>query len=323
MFLEITLPLVNVVLFSYKDGGFYKKFQIFGFDFKIKKEVTDAEYCDALEKWYEDNTGEVLKLEKPQTINEKIQWLKLYDSNKLKMQLSDKIAARSYIAETIGDEYLIPVAGIWEKPEDIDFNALPSQFVLKCNNSKYSGIKVKNINVVNRKSLYKKVVKWLSEDYSGNTPECQYKGITPKVIVEEYIEDSRGDINEFKVLCFNGEPKYVYVDKHTQKAKTRDIYDLDWELQPFTCEYKNSGIITPPPANMHRMFEVARKLSKNFYLVRVDFYNADQKLYINGLNFAPNNGIAKFSPSDYSLVMGKMLTIPTDSNSAGTEKICA
>lgn len=324
MFLDITLPFSDFKLLTIKDVGFYNLFQIFGVKFKVKKHINKSYYKQALILWYEHNTGEALRLENPQTINEKIQWLKLYNQTELKIQLSDKYLSRNYISEITGEEFLIPILGVWNNPNEIDFSKLPNQYVLKCNHGCGYNIIVKNNKKTNKIKIKNKLNRWLKEDYSlKNGAELQFKNIEKKIIAEEYLEDSRGNLDSYKVLCFNGTPKYILSDKRdSNNKKTRDIYDLNWELQNFTIGYSNSGIITQPPANIDKMIDAAKKLSKNFYFARIDFYNIDHKLYIAQITFSPAGGIQKFTPVEYNLKLGQMLKIPNNNNINNNEKIC-
>lgn len=324
MFFEIRLPFGNFKLLSIKDVGFYNLFHFLGFNFKIKKYLNKSSYEKALVAWYEHYTGEALKLKHPQTLNEKIQWLKLYNSTELKMQLSDKYLSRNYISEITNEDFLIPILGVWNNANEIDFSKLPNQYVLKCNHGCGYNIVVKNNQKSNKIKIKNTLNRWLKEDYSlKNGAELQFKNIEKKIIAEEYLEDSRGDLDSYKVLCFNGEPKYILSDKrNSNNKKTRDIYDLNWELQNFTIGYSNSGIITQPPANIDKMIDAAKKLSKNFYFARIDFYNIDHKLYIAQITFSPAGGIQKFTPVEYNLQLGQMLNIPTDNNINNNNKIC-
>lgn len=311
-------------IFSFKDVGFYNKFRIFGKEIKLKKKISYDYYYKALKKWYKYKTNEILQLEQPEKFNEKILWLLMNDKSALKNQLSNRLHLRDYISSKAGDKYLIPLIGVWENADDIDFNRLPEQYVVKSINTELPDYIVKQSSREDLVRLHYKIKKYLKRESSENDylPFTKNK-LTSGVIIEEYLAASGEVLNEYKVWCFNGIPYYVGIENNNGKRKTRDIYDMDWELQAFECDYKKSGIIVPPPANMHRMIDACKSLSKDFYFTQINFYNIDEKLYISDIKFCPDGVVTKILPAEYNLKLGEMLIIPVDKlKNKNLEKIC-
>ena len=253
----------------------------------------------------------MLDLENPKTFNEKIQWLKLYDSTPLKTRLADKYLVRDWVKEKIGEEYLIPLLGVWDKFDDIDFDKLPDRFVLKCNHGCAYNIIVKDKSKFNKKEARKKINKWMKENFAYKTGlELHYADIPRKIIAEEDIEDSNKELNDYKIMCFNGKPQYIWIDQGRFSNRTENIYNKKWELQPFLLTYPNSKEQVPPPKNLDKMFKFAKILSEGFSFVRVDFYNIDGKIYFGEMTFTSASGTEKFIPSEYNRILGDMLELP-------------
>ncbi len=266
-----------------------------------------------LKDFYFHKTGKQLDLENPQTFNEKIQWLKLYDSTPLKTKLADKYLVRDWVKEKIGEEYLIPLLGVWENFDDIDFDKLPDKFVLKANHGSAWNIIVTDKNSFDKKSAKKNFDKWLRTDYSLKSFETHYRNIKPLIIAEEYIEADDGDLKDYKFLCFNGEVKYVWVDKDRYKHHKRNLYDINWNLVPEKISenhiYENFSPCAKP-YNFEKMLKFANIMSKDFPFVRVDFYENDNKLYFGEMTFTSASGTHIFTPEDFDLKLGNLIHLP-------------
>ncbi len=271
----------------------------------------EKDFPEILKKWYKKRTGKSLDLDNPKTFNEKIQWLKLYDNSPLKTKLADKYLVREWIKNQIGEEYLIPILGVWNNFDEIDFDKLPDEFVLKANHGSHWNIIVKDKSKFNKDKAKKKFDKWMKRDYAFKAGlELQYRGIEPKITAEKYMADSNGELNDYKIICFNGEPKFVWVDCGRYSEHTKNIYDLNWNLQPFTMTYPVSKNDIPKPKNLDKMIELAKKLCQDFAFVRVDFYNVDGTIYFGEMTFTSMSGTDKFKPEKYDLELGKMLKLP-------------
>jgi len=285
--------------------------------YRAQKYALESKYPEILSDWYCDATGKKLDLNNPRTFNEKIQWLKLYDSTPLKTRLADKFLVRDWVKEKIGKEYLIPLLGVYDSFDEIDFNVLPERFVLKANHGSGWNIIVKNKEEFNKEQAKHNMDSWMRTNFAYCAGlELQYFDIVPKIIVEEYLgdEDGSGNLSDYKFFCFNGKPKYIQVDIDRYTNHKRNVYDLAWNLQPFVFQYQN-GKNTPPPDNLHEIVHIANILSKEFCFVRCDFYLVHKKIYFGEMTFTPESGQGKFKPEGWNLKFGNMIKLPIDEKS--------
>ena len=267
------------------------------------------------DKWYlslmfRSKMGYWMNWKNPKTFNEKLQWLKIHDRNPLYTQLVDKYEVRKYIAKKIGEEYLIPLLGVWDNADDIDFNQLPNQFVLKCTHDSGSVIICKDKTDFDFNSAKNKLRNHLSTNYYYPSREWPYKYVKPRIIAEKYMEDSSGELRDFKFFCFNGSIKYIQVDYDRFKEHHRNIYNLQWEQQPFSIQYpskKNFSIKIPQEIN--EMIKLSQVLSKEFPHIRIDLYNISGKIFFGELTLYHGAGFELFSPSIWDLKMGSSLII--------------
>ncbi|EYE87682.1 glycosyl transferase [Fervidicella metallireducens AeB] len=263
---------------------------------------------------YKNFTGKKLDLNNPQTFNEKLQWLKLYDRNPLYTQLVDKYEVRKYIAETIGEEYLIPLIGVWDKFEDIDFSKLPNQFVLKPNHTSGNIFICKDKSKIDYVELRKEVNMWLKRRYYWVHREWPYKNVKPRIICEKYmVDESSVELKDYKFMCFNGEVKcsFVCLNRYSSNGLNVDFYDMDWNPMPFERHYASSGTVITKPKNFDKMVKFAEKLSKDMSFVRVDFYETNGQLYFGELTFYPGSGFEEFTPESYDYLLGSWIKLPS------------
>ncbi|MBQ7107685.1 MAG: glycosyl transferase [Clostridia bacterium] len=238
--------------------------------------------------------GKKLNLENPQTFNEKLQWLKLYDRKPIYTTMVDKVAVRDYITKTIGEEYLIPCLGVWDSPDDIDFDLLPEQFVLKCNHNSGLGMCIcKDKSKLNIEKIKKGLKKGLAQNYYLYGREWPYKNVKPRIIAEQYMEDSSGGLIDYKFFCFNGTVDCVMVciDRHINDPKFY-FFDSNWKLKRLNIRGKEApeNFTLPMPECMPRMFALAKELAKSHSFVRVDLYECNGKIYFGELTFFPDSG---------------------------------
>ncbi len=262
---------------------------------------------------YKLRIGKKLDLRNPKTFNEKIQWLKLYDRKPQYTQLADKYEVREYIKETIGEEYLIPLLGVYNKFDEINFDNLPEQFVLKPNHTSGDIYICKDKSTIDFVELKNKVNKWLKSRYYWRSREFPYKDIKPKIICEKYMVDESGtELKDYKFMCFNGEVKCLFVclNRVASTGLNVDFYDMDWCPMLFERHYKSSGTIIAKPKTFDKMVEFAKILSKNIPFVRVDFYDIEGKLYFGELTFFPGNGMEEFTPESYDYLLGSWIQLP-------------
>ncbi len=260
--------------------------------------------------------GEKLNLENPKTFNEKIQWLKLYDKNPKYIQMVDKYEAKNYVAEMIGKKYIIPTYGVWDSFDEIDFDILPNQFVLKCTHDSGGIIVVKNKSSFDRASSKRKINKCLKNNYFYNGREWPYKNIKPRIIAEQYLEnESHEDLIDYKFYCFNGAPTYCQVIKNRNKNECMDFYDMNWNLQEFTRLRKLGnpfphGLQTDiKPCRFENMKIAACILSKDIPFVRIDFYEVQGEMYFGEITFYPLSGFGMFEPEYWDNKLGDMILI--------------
>ena len=242
---------------------------------------------------------------------EKMQWSKFYDHREEKSLLSDKYLVREWVKEKIGEEYLIPLLGVWDKFSDIDFTFLPNQFVIKTNHGSGSVMIVKDKNSFNITEAKKCFDDWMSIDYAYATGfELHYSKIKRQIIVEKYLETDLGELQDYKFLCFNGKPYYCWVDLGRFGKHTRNVYDLNWELQPWNqYTYKNAINPIPKPKNFDKMIEIVNNLCQDFSHVRVDLYNVDGNIYFGEMTFTNGCGFDKIVPDEYDYKLGDLWDI--------------
>ena len=284
----------------------------------IKENIKFCEYI--IKKQFKEALGYEINLENPKSFNEKLQWLKLYYHNPLMTKCADKYLAREYIKEKIGEEYLIPLIGVWDKVEDIDFNSLPKQFVLKVNWGSGQNIIVKDKSKLNIEETKNKLNGWLKpfSNHYYYSYEWQYKDIEPKIICEKYIEQMDGSLYDYRVFCFNGKPNFILVDMDASTFNEdgkylRSIYTTEWEkLKNVTIYHKYYNGNIDKPIFLEEVLKISNKLSSNFIHLRVDFYIINNKPFVGELTFTHQNGIGKFMPQEYDYKFGELLELPKE-----------
>ena len=251
-----------------------------------------------------------LNLHHPQTFDEKLMWLMLYDRNPLYTQFVDKYRVREYIAEKLGEEYLIPLLGVWDRSEDIDFSALPDKFVLKCNHDYKSVIICKDKNAFDFDFARKKLKKCLKTSLYKRTREWPYKNVKPKIIAEEYLGDN---LYDYKICCFNGKPDNVIVCTGRQKGDLRFYYfDLDWHFLRINTYGLNApdDFTLPKPENLDEMIRIAEQCSRDTYFLRVDLYSVHHRVYFGELTFFPSAGVGRHHLPQTNIEFGDKLKLP-------------
>lgn len=276
------------------------------------KKLPMEQHIQRLEELYQSHIGHPLDWDNLNTYTEKMQWEKIYDSNSLKPILADKYAVREWVKEKIGEEYLIPLLGVWDCFDDIDFDSLPGQFVIKTNHGTGTNYIVKNKSEFNAKRAKRMIDDWMATDYGYYSLELHYTRIKPKIIIEKYLETEYGELQDYKFLCFDGKPYYCWVDMGRYSTHTRNVYNLEWELQPWKQErYGLYGKPIPKPENFEKMVELAEKLSEGFSHVRVDLYNIDGKIYFGEMTFTNGSGLDRIIPEEYDRMLGDLWKVNT------------
>ncbi|EOU1579265.1 ATP-grasp fold amidoligase family protein [Clostridium perfringens] len=253
--------------------------------------MSDEKY---IKRKYYALMGYELDLNNPQTFNEKLQWLKLHNRKSEYTMMVDKYLVRKYIADKLGEEYLIPIIGVWDNPDEINFEKLPNKFVLKCNHNSGLGMCIcRNKNILDIKKTKKNLKKGIRQDYYLTSREWPYKNVERKIIAEKYMEDSNGQINDYKFTCFNGKVDNVMIcmDRLSKDTKFY-FFDREWNLMRLNKRGKEApkGFTLEKPKNLDKMFQIAEELSKGLPYARIDLYNLDGKIYFGEITFFPEAG---------------------------------
>lgn len=261
---------------------------------------------------YHRKIGKWPNLKHPKTFNEKLQWLKLHDRNPLYTKLVDKHEVKKIVAKKIGEEHIIPTLGVWNKFDEIDFNKLPNQFVLKCTHDSGGLVIVKDKSKFDINAAKKKINKCMKMNYYWAYREWPYKNVKPRIIAEKYMEDESGyELKDYKVFCFDGIPKafFIATDRAIHKTKF-DFFDAELNHLPIRQHYpNNSKFVIPDPAGIKKMFAFARILTQNFKHCRADFYNINGKIYFGELTFSHFSGMQPIEPAEWDDKFGSWLNL--------------
>ncbi len=291
----------------------------------IKDPVRILQFCSrrGWMDWMKDETylkivfkarmGKELNLEAPKTFNEKLQWLKLHYRDPLHTRLVDKYEVRSYIAETLGEEYLIPLLGVWDNPADIDYDSLPDQFVLKCTHDSGSVVICRDKAKLDKAAAAKKLARGLKNNGYNFGREWPYKDVKPRIIAEKYmVDDETGELRDYKFFCFDGKVDCVMLCMERATSDTKFyFFDRDWNLLRYNIRGKNApeGFTVLKPSNMDEMFALAQKLSAGFPYSRVDLYSVNGKSYFGEITFFPNSGFDANLLPETDLRWGEMINL--------------
>lgn len=264
--------------------------------------------------------GGRLNLRNPVTFNEKLQWLKLYDHNPFYTILVDKYAVRQYIAEKIGEEYLITLYGVWERFEDIDFSKLPDQFVLKCTHDSGSVVICRDKQKFDVEQVRIIINRYLKRNYYYRGREWCYKNVKPRIMAEQYLEEEFNsdtgiakDIIDYKLMCFHGKVKcsFVCTNRNTVAGLNVNFYDSDWKEMPFERSYPRNPVSIEKPTRYEDMVSLAEILTRDIPFGRVDFYQVKERIYFGEITLYPGSGLEKFTPESYDSYVGKWLNLET------------
>ena len=269
------------------------------------------------------NMGYRIDWDNPRTFCEKIQWLKLYNRRPEYTQMVDKHAVKEYVAKRIGEEYVIPTLGVWDSPEDIDWDSLPDRFVLKTTHGG-GGIGIVICNdkqALDKEKAIRKLRKSLNSDIYTTYREWPYKDVPKRIIAEQFMEEKNADdsvatkdLTDYKFFCFGGEPKYCQVIRDRNTTETIDFYDMEWNHLPF---YGLNPVARPGltpvarPGHLDTMIEIARKLSKDIPFARIDLYVINDKEYFGEITFYPAGGFGTFTPDEWNRWLGDWIELPT------------
>ena len=302
-------------------------------DHGLYKHISDEK---VLRRLFKARVGKELDLDNPCTFNEKLQWLKLYDRNSEYTAMVDKYAVKNWVANRIGEEYIIPTFGVWECFDEIDFNDLPNQFVLKCTHDSGGLVIVKDKGKLDKKYAKQKIEKCLKRNYYWLGREWPYKNVPPRIIAEKYmsnssagmskknkgenydeckpqaLESSKDNLTDYKFMCFNGQVKCVFTvtERFTGEGLKVTFFDREWNPLPFERHYPKSEKPISKPHNFEKMIELAERLSENIPFVRVDFYESGERIYFGEMTFYPGGGFEEFTPDEWDKTLGDWINLP-------------
>lgn len=281
----------------------------------IKKSLRFLPDRPYIKLYYRLRVGRKLNLDNPTTLNEKLQWMKFNYRFTLQSIVSDKLLVRDYVKRKIGEDYLIPLLGSWEKYDDINFAALPDRFVLKCNHDSGGLVVCTDKQQLNYSEARLKIERSLNSNFYYIGREYQYRNIKPRIICEQFISDHGQVPMDYKIYCFNGKPDVILVcrdrfSKNTHRA-SYIFFDQNWNFLPLNKGDESARIPdVPKPKNLNRMIEIAKNLSKDFIFSRIDLYNVDGKIYFGEITLSPNSGFDPDITYDTDLMFGRKLEIP-------------
>lgn len=276
---------------------------------KIARILPDTSYLKLI---YQLQMGRKLNLSNPQTFNEKLQWLKIYNRRPEYHQMVDKQASKQYVSSIIGNEFIIPTLGVWDKFDEIPFETLPNQFVLKCTHDSGSTIICKDKRTFDYEKAKARINRGLKTDLFWFGREWPYKDVPRKIIAEKFMIDNEvNELRDYKFFCFRGEVKCFKVDFDRFIDHRANYFDPDGNPMPF------GEVVCPPkpdkqlvlPENLDEMISLAEKLSGDIPFLRVDFYNVQGRIYFGELTFSPASGMGKFIPEAWDAILGSWLRL--------------
>lgn len=255
-----------------------------------------------------------LNFENVTTFNEKLQWLKLHDRKEIYTTMVDKYEVKKYVADLIGGEYVVPTYGIYESYNEIDFDVLPNQFVLKVTH--YGGSRgvfiIKDKNTINYSNIENEIEKLLKENLYNYSREWPYKNVKPRIIIEKYMKnEDEEELKDYKLFCFNGKPKIILVcsERFSSSNMCETWFDEDWNLMDIIEGNHRVDKNIKPPQSFKKMKYLASQLSKNIPFVRIDFYEVNSKIYFGEMTFFPASGFEKFEPKEWDKKLGEMIDL--------------
>lgn len=277
------------------------------------KWLSDQKYVGLI---FRANMGYWMDWKSPKTYNEKLQWLKVFYHNPLWTKLVDKFEVKDYVAGLIGDEYVIPTLGVWDNYDDIDFDKLPNQFVLKCTHDSGGLVICKDKSRLDMEAARKKIEKSLSFNYYWRNREWPYKNVKPRIIAEQYLEDSKtSELRDYKFFCFNGQVKAMFIatDRGKKGEEVKfDFFDEDFNHLDLRQTHPMANKPIEKPLNFEKMKDLASVLSKDLPEARCDFYEVDGHLYFGEITFFHHGGDVPFHPASWDYTFGSWIQLPRE-----------
>ncbi len=291
---------------------FYKKLREYLFAHAVSAGLFNGWSDERFLKYaYKRSVGKERRFGSPTCHNEKLQWLKLYNRRPEYTTMVDKYDAKKYVADKIGREYIIPTIGVWDSFDEIDFDALPEQFVLKCTHDSGGLVICRDKDSLDISAAREKLTEHLSRNYYWIGREWPYKDIKPRILAEEYMQDKYSEnLTVYKIFNFSGNPTIIQVIQDDKtKAETIDYFDTEWNLLELKQNFPNSPSHLPKPMTLSVMLELANKLSDGVPFVRTDFYEINNKVYFSEFTFFSDNGLVRFHPDAWDKTLGDLIDL--------------
>ena len=260
--------------------------------------------------------GRELDLVNPKTFNEKLQWLKIHYRNPEYTVMVDKYLARDYISKKLGEEYLIPLIGVWNSPDEIDFDALPNQFVLKCNHNSGLGMYIcKDKNKMDVEKVRRNLRRGLAQDYYLTGREWPYKDVPRKIICEQFmVNEGEKDLKDYKIQCINGKIDHIFVCVGRSEPDNLRYYffDKEWNHLPYSVQDSDDEVYlgSLKPKNFDRMIEIAELLCAGHPEIRIDLYEINGKVYFGELTFFTSSGFDDTITPEADAEIGSRFVLP-------------
>lgn len=275
--------------------------------------LSDEVYLKLL---YRGETGRTLNLSEPRRYTEKLQWMKVYDHNPLYTTMVDKVEAKKWAASIIGEEHIIPTLGVWEHFEEIDFDTLPEQFVLKCTHDSHSVLICKDKASFDYEGARKHLEAALRREYFYEGRQWPYKNVKPRIIAETYMENkTTGDLRDYKFFTFGGEPKVMYIATGRGTGETYgDFFNMDFQHLELAIDHDTAPVCPEKPACFEAMKQAAGLLARGTPQVRVDFYEVNGQFYFGEMTFFHCSGFVSFRPDSWDETFGAWIPLNMDIN---------
>lgn len=292
-----------------KNNGFRRFFEA-GIKYFPDKLVVRLQYRVLVGRWP--------NLKTPKRFSEKIEWYKLHYRIPLMTQCVDKYREKFYLNDKGFEEYVPKTLQVCDKIEEVDFEKLPNAFIIKCNNGYGNNVIVRDKSKMNKIEIYKTFKAWHSTSPVVFGREWAFFDVKQKILVEELLVSKdgtqKGDLNDYKFMCFNGEPKVIWADIDRYTNHRRNFYDLKWNQIPVESDCPNTDYEVKAPYGLPKMLEIASQIAKDFPFVRVDFYSVNNKIYIGELTFYPWSGCVNYKPDSFDFELGNMFVLPEPNN---------
>lgn len=283
-------------------------------NYLMRDQLTDEKIRQICTAIFQEKVGYTPDLEHPRSMNEKIFWMKLNYHDPLITKCCDKFAVKDYVTEKLGPGYVVPTIASWENPEDIQWDSLPQQFALKVNWSSGYNIIVKDKSQLNREEATAKIRHWMQPQQNSyyQTFNWGYKNMKPVVYAENYIEQTDGQLYDYKFYCCNGKVQFLFIatDRYKSGKLTYNFYDTDFNPLPFTYGGRGHAENLEKPHFYDEMIRCAERLAQPFPFVRVDFYEAEGTLRVGEMTFYSGGGILPFDPPEWDYKLGKLIPLP-------------